>query len=180
MLVHINPPWLPNDNDWDYIAEPVHSFASDDIFKLLAKKHEHDLISMPVNLFNAGVASEVYGGGSAGNLFEKVVLWLKPIAKKTITMKSLVDGTELNITLPDSEILPRYWKRVGDRDGSLRYGVLYQPRIANLESGDCFCVVEWERGYVLVVLQMTVGRIHPIKVNGLRDIVLAYPMKPWK
>lgn len=132
---------------------------------------------MPVNLFNEGVASEVYGGGSAGNLFEKVVLWLKPIATKTITITSMVDGTETNITLPGSEILPRYWKAVGDRDGDLRHGVLYQPRIANPESGDCFCVVGREGDYVLVVLQMTVGRTHPIKVNGLRDIVLAYPMR---
>ncbi len=177
MLVHINPAWLPDDNDWDYNSRRVHSFASDDIFKSLAKKHEHDLLSMPVSLFNAGVASEVYGGGSAGNLFEKVVLWLKPIAKKTITIKSLVDGTEMDVTLPDSEILPRYWKAVGDRDGNLRHGVLYQPRIANLESGDCFCVIGREGGYVVVVLQMTVGRNHPIKVNGLRDIVLAYPMQ---
>jgi hypothetical protein len=66
---------------------------------------------------------------------------------------------------------------VRGRDGNLSPGVLYQPRIANLESGDCFCVIDWEEGYMLVILQMTVGKVHPIKVNGLRDIVLAYPMQ---
>jgi hypothetical protein len=159
------------------MANVVHSFASDDIFNLLAKKYESYLLSKLISLLNAGVASEVYGGGSAGNLFEKVVLWLKPIAKKTITVKSFVDDTEKNITLPDREILPRQWKTARGRDGNLSPGVLYQPRIANLESGDCFCVIDWEEGYMLVVLQMTVGAVHPIKVNGLRDIVLAYPMQ---
>ena len=92
-------------------------------------------------------------------------------------MTSFVDGTEKNITLPDREILPRQWKTARGRDRNLSPGVLYQPRIANLESGDCFCVIDWEEGYMLVVLQMTVGAVHPIKVNGLRDIVLAYPMQ---
>ena len=65
-----------------------------------------------------------------------MVLWLKPIAKKTITVNSFVDGTEKNITLPDREveILPRQWKTARGRDGNLRPGFLYQPRIANLES----------------------------------------------
>jgi len=67
-------------------------------------------------------------------------------------VKSFVDGTEKNITLPDREILPRQWKTARDRDGNLSPGVLYQPRIANLESGDCFCVIDWVGGYMLVVL----------------------------
>ena len=50
----------------------VHSFASDEIFQTLSRKYEQDLLSQAImNYFNAGVASQVYGGASAGNLFEK-------------------------------------------------------------------------------------------------------------
>jgi hypothetical protein len=176
MLMHINPPWLPEQDDWDYLGRAVHSFASDEIFQTLSRKYERDLLTQAISFFNAGVASQVYGGGSAGNLFEKVVLWLKPVAGQTITWRSLADGTELVMTLPAAEILPRHWKSSTNADGMLRPGCLYQPRISNLESGDCFGVVEHDGAYVLIVLQMTVSENHPIRANGLRDIALAYPL----
>jgi len=54
-------------------------------------------------------------------------------------------------------------------------GVLYVPRISNLESGDSFYLALLPTGgYLLVVLQITVGKSHPVKVNGLHDILLAY------
>jgi hypothetical protein len=175
MLIHINPPWLPEQDDWNYLGRAVRSFASDEIFQTLSKKFEQSLLSESINLFNAGVASEVYGGGSAGNLFEKVVLWLKPIAGQTITLRSLTDSTELVLTLPTYTLLPRNWKSSTNTD-KLSPGCLYQPRISNLESGDCFGIVEHNGIFVLFVLQMTVSKKHPIKANGLRDIVLAYPL----
>lgn len=174
MLMHINPPWSHEQDDWDYLGKVVHSFASDVIFQTLSKKHERPLLASAADRFNAGVAKQSYGGGSAGNLFEKIVLWLKPIAETTITLTSLADGTELAITLPPVEILPFDWK--SSANGALRPGCLYQPRIANLESGDCFGVVQHDGANVLLVLQMTVGDNHPVKANGLRDIVLAYPL----
>jgi hypothetical protein len=171
MLLHMNPQWVPDKNDWDYQKKEVYSFASDEIFKILSKKYETSLLAEPINLFNAGVAPEVYGGGSAGNLFEKVVLWLKPIAMKTVTFISLEDNkTEITVTLPEVELLAPDWEEVGN----LKVGVLYQPKISNLESGDSFCVVEVNDEYWLIVLQMTVGQKHPIKANGLQTIVMAY------
>eukprot|EP01039_Chlorochromonas_danica_P011834 gene11834-13343_t len=177
-LIHINPPWLPEQCDWDYGNDNIYSFASDTIFKHLAKEYERSLLSAPINLFNAGVAPEVYGGGSAGNLFEKVVLWLKPIAGKMIEMRSLEKSGDNNIeiTLPSCEILDHSsWQSANkSRNGTLQAGLLYQPRISNLESGDCLCVVEMEGQLVLVVLQMTVGEKHPVKAHGLKCICRAY------
>jgi hypothetical protein len=49
------------------------------------------------------------------------------------------------------------------------------PQISNLDSGDCFYLVPLPTsGYLLVVLQITVGTSHPVKANGLHDILLAY------
>ena len=45
-----------------------------------------------------------------------------------------------------------------------------------MESGDAFFVSPFsDTGYQLVVLQSTVGASHPVKVNGLHDISLAFP-----
>lgn len=182
MLLHMNPPWSPTDNDWQYNCHAVHSFASDAIFKRIAEKHQIRLLAEPINLFNAGVAPEVYGGGSAGNLFEKICLWLKPIAGHQISAQSLLEPLRsFHIVLPAMGLLEYHWKE-NARDNELKKllpGVLYQPKISNLESGDAFCLVPYERDqdifYLLVVLQFTVGEKHPIKINGLNDIVLAFP-----
>jgi hypothetical protein len=84
-------------------------------------------------------------------------------------------GTKLVLALPSYAILPRHWTSSTNTD-NLSPGILYQPRISNLESGDCFGIVEHNDAYVLIVLQMTVGAKQPIKANGLKDIVLAYPL----
>jgi len=58
----------------------------------------------------------------------------------------------------------------------LRPDCLYLPRISNLQSGDCFGVVQQGDGYVLIVLQITVSETHPIKAIVLNDIVFAFPL----
>lgn len=178
LLTHLNPPWLPERDDWDYLNGRVHSFASDEILRTLPRRYASDLLRQAKDVFNTGRASLVHEGGSANNLFEKVVLWLKPIAGQTITWKSLTDGTELVLPLPAAELLPRHWKANTNGDGGLYPGRLYQPRISTLESGDCDCfgVVEHDAAYVLLGLQMTVSETHPIIANGLKDIVRAYPL----
>lgn len=111
MLLHMNPPWSPSDNDWLYDRRAVHSFASDMIFKRIAEKHQSRLLAEPINLFNAGVASEVYGGGSAANLFEKICLWLNPMAGQTILAQTLSKPVEsFNILLPAMALLEYHWK----------------------------------------------------------------------
>jgi len=50
----------------------------------------------------------------------------------------------------------------------------YIPRISNLESGDSFYASEFGNGIVLVVFQITVGAVHPIKSNGLNTIFKSF------
>ncbi|KAJ1407447.1 hypothetical protein B484DRAFT_423651 [Ochromonadaceae sp. CCMP2298] len=53
--------------------------------------------------------------------------------------------------------------------GAVSAGKLFE------KSGDSFYLVLLPTGgYLLVVLQITVGKSHPVKVNGLHDILLAY------
>jgi len=179
----MNPPLSPSGNEWLYDQRATHDFASDEIFKRICEKHCTRLLAEPINIFNAGVASETYGGGSAGNLFEKICLWLKPIAGQTISATSMQTAETYKISLPIMNLLDYYWKE-NARDNEtmkLQPDILYQPRISNLESGDAFCLLPYgvaldgQSVFILVVLQITVGKNHPVKVNGLKDIILSFP-----
>ena len=59
MLVHMNP--LINTTGIFY-GKPVYEFASLQICQLIMAKHEISILSEARNVFNAGVASETYGG----------------------------------------------------------------------------------------------------------------------
>lgn len=148
------------------------------------EKHRSQTLGESINLFNVGVATEVYGGGSAGNLFEKICLWLKPIAGRTLRFVSLESSPAelIDLTLPSTALLDYHWKKNAANDATkkLQPGFLYQPKISDLESGDAFCLLPFGHAndqnplFFLVVLQITVGETHPVKVNGLHDIILAY------
>lgn len=58
----------------------------------------------------------------------------------------------------------------------LSTNMLYRPRISNLESGDAFCVISNNdtSQLMLIVLQITVGSKHPVKVNGLVQILRSF------
>ena len=172
LLVHINPP-VSVDGDVQYDGDSVYSFASDAIFQMLVDKHNTQMLAGAVGLFNAGAASETYGAVSAGNLFEKICLWLKPLNGQSISATALEDGgAVVDFTVPVGRLLlPYCWKKTGQ----LPINVLILPRISNLKSGDSFCVVEIATDkYMLVVFQVTVGKAHPVKATGLHDIFFAF------
>ncbi len=172
MLVHINPPVAGN-GDCEYDGETVYSFASDAIFQWLVNKHNAQMLAGAVGMFNCGAASETYGAVSAGNLFEKICLWLKPLDGQHITAASLEGGAAVTLDVPaERHVLSHDWKKTAQ----LRVNVLILPRISNLESGDAFYVVQCgPDSFLLVIFQITVGKSHPVKVNGLHDILLAFP-----
>ena len=172
MLVHINPP-VSVGGEIVYHGKKVYTFASDAIFQWLAEKHSTQMLAGAVRMFNVGVASESYGSVSAGKLFEKVCLWLKPLDGMRLSATSLNDASQADFIVPSvRQVLPPDWKKTAQ----LVPSVLYVPRISNLKSGNCFFLVLLPTsGYMLVVLQITVGKSHPVKVNGLHDILLAYP-----
>lgn len=64
-------------------------------------KHNDDqMLAGAVGMFNAGVASETYGAVSAGNLFEKICLWLKPLNGQHITAASFEGGADVVLDVP--------------------------------------------------------------------------------
>ena len=83
---------------------------------------------------------------SAGKLFEKVSLWLKPLDGMRFTATVLCSLTTLRMLISRSP----YIERCSHKTVRLVHSVLYVPRISNLDSGDCF------------------------KANGLYDILFAY------
>jgi hypothetical protein len=172
-LVHINPPISESGDGVMYGGTPVHTFASDYVFQKLAAMHGSSLIAEALGLFNAGGGVASLGAVSAGHLFEKICLWLAPIAGKSIRPELLgrSDFPLDRILLPQVQILPPKWKQLKN----LVFDILYQPTISNLESGDAFCVVKMTGIWTLVVLQVTVAENHPIKANGLKVIYDAFP-----
>ena len=89
------------------------------------------------------------------------------------TATSLIDdASNADFEVPlYREVLPQDWKKTA----RLVPSVLYVPRISNLESGDCFYLVPLPTsGYLLVVLQFIMGMSHPVKANGLHNILFVY------
>ncbi len=180
-LLHINPPCEEGKIIYDAIM-PIHTFASDYVFSEIASKYKQGLVAEAIGLFNAGsaVASEKLGSISAGHLFEKICMWLVPISGKLIEEanpllnRNAILTTPIwnSVRLPEIKYLPYNWK-----NSNLTSGFLYQPLICNLESGDAFCLISTEESFMLLVLQVTVGENHPIKVNGLMDIYLSFDLE---
>ena len=172
-LIHINP---CRDSDGRYLysdSNISYTFASDYVFRKLCDYHRDGLLAEAASLFNAGgdIACQKLGGASAGNLFEKLCLWLVPVAGRTITCESLeTRENQFVAAIPNYEILNRTWKE----EHNLVPGVLYQPAVSNMEAGDAFCVLLMNGETILIVLQITVAEMHPIKANGLTYIYHAF------
>ena len=180
LLVHINPPpfvsasYSDIDSDFQYDGIPNYSFASDHVFQLLVSKYGTMMLAIFSVVFNVGVATSAYGAVSAGHLFEKVCLWLKPLESQQFTAAALLGraGSEEFIVPSSRELLPHDWKRAS----LLRPNIHYLPRISNLESGDSFYLTETSvvGEYLLVVIQITISAEHKVKANGLSEVVKAF------
>lgn len=141
-----------------------------------------DLVTLASYLFDTGgnVAVKEQGAESAGHLFEKICLWLVPLAGATISSGDCVAlgrgemRTPLgNLKLPPMNTLSYDWKR----EENLVADVFYQPLITNLESGFAFCVLTQADGsFMLIVLRVTIAETHAIKGNDLHDIFKAFPL----
>ena len=152
----------------------MYTFASDEIFNKIFEKHTASLPARATEIFNAGVATQTYGGISAGHLFEKICLWLKPLKGKSVEATNLSNGSTFEFVVPEArDMLPFDWQI----DGNLPVDVLLSPRICNLESGNQFYLATMNGKadkLMLVVLQMTVGEMHPVNSNGLHVIFNAF------
>jgi hypothetical protein len=172
MIVHINPPGSA-ETGFIYDGIPEFGFASTYVFDKMVSKHHEQMLAGARGFFNVGVASDTYGAVSAGNLFEKICLCLKPVDGQRLTCISLKDTSYCkNFEVPSKrQLLSLDWRKTA----CLVPGVFYVPRTSNMKSGDSFFLVQVSLGYMLVVLQMTVGKTHPVMTSGLNDILLAFP-----
>lgn len=172
MLVHVNPPLSSAVGRGPYLD--VYSFASDYVFRMLAERHRNMMLAGAADLLNRYNASEMLGFESAGNLFEKVCLWLKPLDGDLIYPLSLEDGiSKVRIDVPDERYyLPNDWKKTE----ALPVNMLIVPRISNPESGVAFFMEYYGSDkFWLVVLQITVAESHPVKVKELVNIINSFP-----
>ena len=137
------------------------------------EKHNVAMLSEAVELFNCGAASESYGTVSSGNSFEKICLWLKPLNGQRFRRCFIEWWCCHRCRCPFWKVLlPLTWKTTAE----LPVNKLNLPGISNLESGNAFYVVgESDNSFSLVVFQITVGKSRPVKVNGLCDILKAFP-----
>jgi hypothetical protein len=178
VLVHINPPRTES-GSYIYHGTPVYSFASEAILQTFVELNTNKMFAKAIHLFNRGKPSAVLGAGTAGICFEQLCLWLCPLQGKRMVASPLPKpsvGTALYFHVPSTRAMLSYdWKRTK----SLEANLFYVPRVTNLTSADAFYLVEGaESGeYTLVVLQITVAESHPVKAQGLLDIILAFPEK---
>lgn len=88
-------------------------------------------------------------------------------------VSSAVAGDVVNeqhsIQFPAARLLPADWNRTS----SLQPNYLYYPSYTNLESMDCFCVMEFEGLMTLCLIQITTAEYHGVKVGGIEKIVNA-------
>ena len=178
-IIHINPPRDQNDNTkYDYESKQEFSFASDYVLKRIMVNRDTMLSAELLKWFEPGgdTAAKHFGAVSAGLLFEKICLWLAPVAEKTIVPITLNDEQVPlgSVKLPKYRTLPLDWDK--SKTPYLKPNLLYQPMISNLESGDAFGLVQiGDDNYMLIVIQVTTAHKHPVKVNGLKTIVSAFP-----
>ena len=115
-FVHMNPP-CNDDGRVMYDANvPVYTFASDALFLELVNIHRASLVASAVDLFYTGgsLASLMLGAVSADNLFQKICLWLVPLANTIINPVALnASFARLgDIVLPNIEVLVHNWKEL--------------------------------------------------------------------
>ena len=171
MLVHINPP-KSDSGEYKYDGRAEYSFASNYVFLEIVNKNLEKVLMQAINIFNCGVASETFGPVTAGFMFEKICLWLKPLNGKIIT-DSLEPGGEAAVfDVPNyRHILTSDWNKTAE----LPVDMFIVQRNSYLESGDAFYVTPCDGSLLLVVFQITVASSHPVKISGLHKILMAFP-----
>jgi len=113
MLVHINPFYIVEDDIWKYDSAAVYTFASDHIFEEIYKLNVKQINCAALDIFNNGKGNENCGGSSAGNLFEKLVLWVYPLNNKSFVVSRFDNSESFPIKVPsESQDLPVGWESI--------------------------------------------------------------------
>lgn len=178
LLVHPEPP-PPNYGEFDYNKAAVNtSYVYSSTMKLKAFVKTQGRAQMPSVAFphiNFGGTSNA----DSGKLFEMVCRVTHPLDGLSITASSLeVGGEDITFDVPIEQHSLQYdWKKTGGHKADLHI----VPRISNLEAGNGFFAIQCDpststdnHNYWLVVIQFTVKKLHPVKVNGLHEIIFSF------
>ena len=171
-----------NTTNTDYTLY-TYSFASDYIWTRFQENYLVGLHAECADVFNAGLSQGTWGGASAGNLFEKLVLWTCPLAGQRLNVTCLKGSTARHLTEGQMEqiVVPAEVRLLpARRDGDIlvQTDSYYTPAVSNFASGDCFYLAPIPntnpQQYELTVFQITVGQNHPVKAAGLAYITNLY------
>lgn len=159
LLLHCHPDemngYCTENNNLDW--------ATPTIFQMLFNAWRSAFRVSGANYFNLGPGS--LGGAPAGLLFEKLCLHSDPInGVQYIQKLPLAESSStLTLNIPERKL----YDNIGT-DLDTEVNVLYIPNQKNFESADAFYLSSSNE---LIVLQLTVGVNHPVKMNGLNRIV---------
>ena len=180
LLVHVNPPQLA-DGTFKYNGVEEYSLASSHVYDELKNTHINHMIEEAKIVFNSGLGPKTYGDYFAGQLFERICLYLEPMTGLSFTATSLSTGEpSMSFTIPkETFLLLPGWEKLKQ----LPINKLILPFNSNFESADAFYVVEDSpNSFQLAVLQFAVvllyaeaGELSPVKVNGLVNIMNGFP-----
>lgn len=145
------------------------NWATPTIFQMLFNAWRSTFRVTGANYFNQGPGA--LGGAPAGLLFEKLCLHSDPIngVQDILKLPLAESSLTLRLTIPE--------RRLYDNIGTgldTEVNVLYIPNQKNFESADAFYLSSTNE---LIVLQLTVGLHHPVKMNGLNKIVALFAGK---
>ena len=174
-LIHINPPYSAVEGKYLYSAYHEYDFASEYVLQRIVEMHTIKLFAQYLDLFNqgGGLGSATYGGASAGNLFEKICIWIIPLAGEEIAEGgciSLIDGQRPLGAFKFPTVLSSLPHDFKKTHKNLTTDVFYRPLSATLESGDSFCVLNLNGIITLIVMQFTVAENHGVRYRGLTEI----------
>lgn len=168
VLIHRNPR-IGDDGQVKYDVKGmkiIYSFASPFVFHQILSFHSHNIATLARQKFDLGT----FRGSEDGEKFELLCFHCFKFSGVTFSVRPLDQTLGLSdgqIVFPPVEILPLNWKV---RSNYLQENLLYLPPVGNLESGDAFCVMQFNGAPTLIVLQATIAERHPIKMNGLKVI----------
>ena len=163
VLIHRNPP-VDDAGDYVYGGKPiVYTVASSRVFEKLLDFNSLQYSAKMKLKFNGGI----FSGGEDGKLFEYLCLNVFPFCGRSFDVVLLSNSNSTqNITVPTTKtILTPNWRTV-----MLEQDVLYVPSHGTMESGDAFCLMIVQGVPSVIVFQITIAELHPVKMQGLRVI----------
>ena len=169
-LVHLVPP--TNNNVCNYF-DNLATIASTYVLDAIIKTYNIKIWTIWKNYLKASGTGRV-DASTQGRIFEWIFfenppskLILYPLNEKGSSTEQII--SEVTETLKFPRLIRSFHTSIDVKNWTSN--VLYRPISSTLESGDAFFIRGTKSKSKLYILQLTVGKKHPIKANGLLYIV---------